>query len=146
MLSSLGNFDRQVAEKLFAVHPEWQAYAHVIDDNGEGALIVSLDSPNPRHAGTLEISTKNLEVTVFFDSAHVHFDSITSGVIELVEQIISDHCCVVSFWRDEERCGVHVCKTEMLPVSNLDFPYANRIEIRSWSGLNDRDFVCAARD
>ncbi|GAB2894642.1 hypothetical protein GCM10027046_24690 [Uliginosibacterium flavum] len=146
MIESLGLFDRQVAEELFAIHPEWQAFARAEDDCGENALIVSLRAPNPRIKEPLVITTEEQEVSVFFDTYHGHFNELNDGALSLAEKITSDQYSIVSFWRDAQFCCSSLCENSALPSSNDDYPYANRIVFRSWSGEHDKELSCIGRD
>lgn len=146
MLDSLGLFDRQVAEELFSTHPEWQEFAQEKDDGGENALIVSLVAPNPAIKNPLEITTEDQEVSVFFDHYHGHYNSLNDGALSLVEKIRSDRYSVVSFWRDSQWCGSCLCENTHIPHSNEEYPYANKIVVRSWSGKHDKEISCVGRD
>ncbi|MBS1209978.1 MAG: hypothetical protein H6R19_2376 [Proteobacteria bacterium] len=146
MIESLGLFDRKVAEELFAVHPEWQAFARAEDDCGENALIVSLRAPNPRIKEPLVITTEEQEVSVFFDMYHMHFNELNDGALSLAEKITSDQYSIVSFWRDAQCCGAGLYANSNIPSSNDEHPYANRIVIRSWSGEHDTELSCIGRD
>ena len=142
MLESLGGFDRQVAEELFAVHPEWQAFARAENDGGENALVVSLIAPNQSIKNPLEITTEDQEVSVFFDHYHGHFNGLNDGALSLVEKITSGRYSVVSFWRDAQWCGSLLCENSSLPNSNEEYPYANKIVVRSWGGEHDKEVSC----
>lgn len=146
MIETLGEFDRQVAKELFALHPEWEAFAHAEDDNGEIALIVSLVPPNPAVRWPLEISTVDQEVTVFFDAYHAHFLSLDDEAIVLIEKIMSDRYSVVSFWRDDQWCGSHLYENSERPCSNEEHPHANKIVFRTWSGAQDQELSCTGCD
>jgi len=146
MLNSLGVFDRQVAEELFAAHPEWQAFARAENDGEENALVVSLVAPNKKVQSPLKITTEDQEVSVFFDHYHGHFNCLNDGALSLVEKITSNRLSVVSFWRDAQWCGSTLCENTSLPKSNEEYPYANKIVVRSWSGEHDKEVSCTGRD
>lgn len=146
MFESLRLFDRQVAEELFAVHPEWQAFARIEYDGRESAFVVSLVAPNLMIENPLEITTENQEVSVFFDHYHGHFNSLNDGALSLVEKITSGRYGIVSFWRDTQWCGSCLCENSDIPDSNEEYPYANRIVVRCWGGEHDKEISCVGRD
>lgn len=144
ILESLGKFDRRVAEALFAVHPEWLDFASAEEDFGENALVVSVPTPNSRIDGPMVVSTESEQVTVFFDHYHCHFPELDDDVLPLIADIASGRVCVVSYWRNDDWCGTALCPSDELPDTNDEYPYANRILIRSWFGDHDKDLTCVA--
>lgn len=146
MFESLGLFDRQVAEELFAAYPEWPAFARTKDDDGANVLIFSLVAPNLTIKNPLVITTENQEVSVFFDHYHGHFNSLNDGALSLVEKITSGRYSVVSFWRDAQWCGSSLYENSDIPNSNEEYPYANKVVARSWSGEHDKEISCIGRD
>lgn len=146
MIETLGDFDSQVASKLFALYSEWEKFARAEDDCGENALIVSVKPPNQNVNTGLTITTIDKMVSVFFDYYHTHFDDLDEGALALIENIKSDEYLSVSYWRDDERCGDGLYHSSRLPVSNDQHPYANKIIFRSWSGSKDKELRCVGRD
>ncbi|MEC5398811.1 hypothetical protein [Uliginosibacterium sp. H1] len=145
-IEMLGAFDRAVASGLFQHYPDWEVHARAEDDGGEKALVVAIPVPNPRIAGDLEINTFDLQVTVHFDRYHGHFDALDDEALALIGKIVSDSCSVVSYWRDGNLCFSHLSSEADWPDSNIDFPYADRLVFRSWSGAWDRELICQPRD
>lgn len=147
MFEQLADFDRRVAEQIGRVFPDWIKQATVeTDEYGESALVVSISAPSKRFAHPLRIETFGGEVTVSFDWYHGHFSEFSTSpqrtALELIHEVISEEKVVVSYWRDNEACGSLLIHPDDIPSTNEEYPYANRVCIRSWSGRFDKDITC----
>jgi hypothetical protein len=149
-LDRLDEFDRKIAEQIGGAFPDWIERATVeTDAYGEQALVVSIRAPSPNAARPLRVETFGAEVTVSFDCYHGHFDEFSVGdgrtALDLVHEITSEEKVVVSFWRDSQACGAQLTSLDDIPTTNDEFPYANHLCVRSWSGRFDRDIYCEPR-
>jgi hypothetical protein len=147
----LDEFDRKIAAQIGRAFPDWLEQATLeTDEYGEQALVVSVPAPSKNAARPLRIDTFGAEVTVSFDCHHGHFPDFSGGsngtACDLVREIISDEKVVVSFWRDNQACGAQLTSHDDIPATNDEFPYANHLCIRSWSGEFDNDIYCEPRD
>lgn len=150
MFEQLADFDRRVAEQIGFAFPGWIKRATVeTDEYGESALVVSIPAPSERFAHPLRIETFGGEVTVSFDWYHGHFSEFSGcterTALDLIQEVISEEKVVVSYWRDNQACGSVMTVPDDIPSSNDEYPYANRVCIRSWSGRFDKDISCEPR-
>jgi hypothetical protein len=150
IFESLNEFDRHVAEQIGEVFPEWISHATAeTDQYGETALVVTIPAPSGRFARPLRIETFGGEVTVSFDCYHGHFSQFSGGLertaLDLIQELLSEENVVVSYWRDNQGCGAFMAPSDDIPNTNDEYPYANRLRIRSWSGRFDRDISCEPR-
>lgn len=150
MIKSLAEFNRRIAEQIGEAFPEWMARAAVETDNyGETALVVTIPAPSERFAHPLRIETFGGEVTVSFDCYHGHFSEFSGGpertALDLIQELLSEEKVVVSYWRDKDGCGSFMTPPNDIPNTNDEYPYANRLCIRSWTGRFDKDISCEPR-
>lgn len=149
MASPMNQFSRTVAREVFRAFPELKRFESVAEDDGEVTLYVEVDAPSGNAKQPLRVYTRNDEITVSFDAYHAHYFEFDSGdgddAHTLLSQILSDEYAVVSYWRDEQWCGSTVLDKQNLPLDNAEYPYANRIEFRSWRGGLDQNVICTPR-
>lgn len=147
MFDELDDFSKRIASQVIEKFPQWQSLAKVKEKDGETAFSVTVTPPSGEYEHPLTLHTFLEEVTVAFDAYHAHFwefdDPDSEDALTFINQLLSDELPVVSYWRDDQWCGSTVLRESELPSTNAEFPYANRIRIRSWSGQQDRDLPCA---
>lgn len=149
MFQTLDAFGRKVAKDVTEAFPEWSDLATVEVSDGERAFVVSVMPPSRNVTYPLRIDTFGGEVTVSFEYYHAHFNEFADGTdhdaFSFAKKIISGQCAVVSYWRDDEWCGSLLQEQGTISTNNEEFPYANRIHIRSWTGVLDNDIKCIPR-
>jgi len=150
MFEELDKFSNKVASQIIEKFPQWEQHAGVDEYKGEKAFLVKIPSPSSESDNSLRIDTYRDEVTVTFDAYHAHFDEFEdpddADALSLVNQIISDEMIVVSYWRDEQWCGSLPVDKNELPSTNEEYPYANLIKIRSWSGRYNNEITCTPKN
>ncbi len=150
MFNTLDEFDLKVALAVTQAFPQWSEHALIEESDGERAFVLSIVPPSQNVAHALRIDTFGGEVTVSFEHYHAHFDDFVNGTeqdaLTLVTQIVSDEYAIVSYWRDDQWCGSTLLVRNSIPINNEEYPYANRIHIRSWNGTLDNDIQCVPRD
>lgn len=149
MFETLDPFDRAIAHAVGEAFPEWIPFATIQEADGERAFVLEIKAPSRKVGYPLRIDTYGGEITVSFEHYHAHFDEFRDGTgndaFTLVTNIISGDHAVVSYWRDDLWCGSIVLEQGRIPVDNEEYPYANRIKVRSWSGALDEDIACVPR-
>lgn len=149
MFEALDEFDRKVAQEVGTVFPDWLALATVEEIEGERAFVVSVEPPSQNVTYPLRVDTCGGEVTVSFEYYHAHFyefcDGTDQDAVSLIRQITSGKYAAVSYWRDDQWCGSALLEASKLPSNNNEYPYANRIHLRSWTGTLDNDIACTPR-
>jgi hypothetical protein len=147
MFDKINVFDRRVAKAVFEAFPDWSSLATVEESNGEYAFVLSVAPPLNNVTYPLRIATFDGEVTVSFEYCHAHFNDFSKGTdydaLTFTKQIISGDYAAVSYWRDHLWFGSQFLDANSLPTSNEEFPHANRIHIRSWTGTLDKDIRCS---
>ncbi|MCG8053813.1 MAG: hypothetical protein JAZ15_21705 [Candidatus Thiodiazotropha endolucinida] len=143
-------FSKEMSQRILEAFPEWRSNA-VSDENcGEKYFKLTIDPPSNNTGAPLEIDTYQEEITVAFDAYHSHFSSFEGDEWEnaytFIKNIISDKYAVVSYWRNEQWCGSWFQKKKSFPNCNEEYPYANKIKIRSWSRELDADIECKPKD
>jgi hypothetical protein len=150
MFEKLDDFSKEVASQVLERFPEWQSLAGTEHDGEECAFVLRVPAPDGDVEHPLSIDTFRQEVTVAFDAYHAHFmefeDAAGDGAYDFVRRLIADEVAVVSYWRDAQWCGSTLLGIHNVPVDNEDYPYANTIRVRSWSGLYNKDIVCKPRN
>ena len=149
MFETLDEFDRKVAQAVGSAFPDWMSLAVVEEANGEHAFALTVQPPSHNIAHPLRIDTWGGEVTVWFEYYHMHFDEFCDGTdhdaISLTKKFVSGAYAVVSYWRDDQWCGSTLLEEGSIPTNNEEYPYANRIRVRSWTGTLDDDITCIPR-
>ncbi|MCG8052446.1 MAG: hypothetical protein JAZ15_14680 [Candidatus Thiodiazotropha endolucinida] len=149
MEKELSQYSREMAAQILEVYPEWQDVADIDTYNGETYFNLEITPPSNNVKAPLRIYTYGDEITVSFDSYHGHFYDLVNidggDAKTLIDQIISDNSTVVSYWWDDEWCGSMLLDSSDVPINNEEYPYANRIRIRTWSGRLDKDITCEPR-
>lgn len=59
--------------------------------------------------------------------------------------LMTEGNAAVSYWRDEKWCGSTFLEEVDFPNDNEQYPYANKIKFRSWSGSLDKDIECVPK-
>ncbi|MBV2124991.1 MAG: hypothetical protein KUF75_07565 [Candidatus Thiodiazotropha sp. (ex Ctena orbiculata)] len=149
MDKELSQYSKEMAAQILAMYPEWKDVADTEEYNGETYFNLVITPPSNNVKAPLRIYTYGDEITVSFDSYHGHFFDLENNdggdAKTLIDQIISDNSAVISYWRDDEWCGSMLLDYSEVPTSNEEYPYANRIKIRTWSGKLDKDITCDPR-
>lgn len=149
MFETLDEFDHKVAKAVAEAFPDWSGLATIEESDEERAFFLSVMPPSHNVTYPLRIDTFGGEVTVSFEYYHAHFDEFADGTdqdaVSFVRKIVSGQCAVVSYWRDDEWCGSLLQDQGSIPTSNEEYPYANCIHIRSWTGAIDNDIKCISR-
>ena len=149
MSNHLSKFSQGVAVELFNAFPEMKEFESVTENDGEVALYVEVIPPTGDAENPLRISTLRGEITVSFDAYHAHFEDFRNAegddAYSMLQRIISDQFAVVSYWRDEQWCGSTLLGKAEFPSDNAEYPYANRVEFKSWRGGLDGSIACAPR-
>lgn len=146
----MDEFSKKVEAQFIQEFPEWKEFCSTEMDEGEEVFSVKVPSPSGDDNHSLSVNTFRGEVTVAFDAYHAHFydfiDSEDEDALSFVKELVSSDCAVVSYWRDEQWCGSTLLPVSELPKSNEEYPYANIIRFRSWSGRCNNETQCASKD
>lgn len=150
MNGNLTEFSKNVSDQFFEHFPQLKGFASAPEENDEGAFSIKIIPLFNVAEHPLSIDTFGEEVTVAFDAYHAHFnefkeESEYGDALSFIKNIISEQFAVVSFWRNEQWCGSSLLESCDFPSNNEDYPYANLIKIRSWSGKLDRTIECVPR-
>ena len=151
MNETLTEFSEEVKAQFIELFPFLLKLEHEIIEDEENTFYIKIKAPSPNSEFPLYIDTYCDEVTVGFDAYHAHFneffgDSEYETAFEFINKIISDEFSIVSYWREEQWCGSSLLRKESFPTTNDDYPFANTIKIRSWSGALDSEIKCVPRD
>lgn len=150
MLEELDRYSKRIATQIFNRFPHWKEFASISEYKGDKALSVKVIPPSGIENNSLRINTFRQEVSVSFNSYHVHFGEFDTEeqpyALTLVNQLIAEAHCVVSYWRDEQWCGSILLPESDFPSTNSEYPYANKIKIQSWAGRLDREVDCIPKD
>lgn len=147
----MSDFPLDDAQALFAVFPEWRAFARSeAEESGVPYLVVHVPAPaeaDEEHG--LTIDTSNEEVTVGFDCYHSHFnawdgdgeDVGTLAALEFIKQVVHERVAIVSWWLDEKWCGSSrtAAGSTAEVASWAGAQGCNRIRVRSWNGTFNAD-------
>ena len=146
----MDKFSKKVRAEFINAFPEWEKFCSIAMDEGEEVLSVKIPSPSRGEKFPLSLDTCQSEVTVAFDAYHAHFNDFINpegyDAISFINELISSDNAVVSYWRDDKWCGSTMLPASNLPTSNEEYPYANLIKIRSWSGSCDNEIQCTSKD
>lgn len=146
--TQLDEFSGDVAQALFAAHPEWVSCARVeLAEDGETLdLVVEVPSPFPQEGSPkLIVYTEDSEVTVSYDSYHSHFNwppddpDITLNPLTFIAAILNEEVAAVSGWNDGKWAGswLHI-KGE--PIATPEkMSVMKTIRVRSWLGTLNQD-------
>jgi hypothetical protein len=150
MNGNLTEFSKKVSNQFFECLPQLKEFATAPEENDEGAFSIKIIPPFSVVEYPLSIDTYGEEVTVAFDAYHAHFnefkeESEYGDALSFIKNIISEQFAVVSFWHNEQWCGSSLLEICNLPSNNENYPYANLIKIRSWSGKLDKTIECVPR-
>lgn len=150
MNGNLTEFSAEVKAQFNELFTSLLNLEHKIIENEENAFCIEIQAPSLKAERPLIIDTYNEEITVAFDAYHAHFEefineSCCNNAFEFISNIIGGQFAVVSYWREEQWCGSMLLKEESLPKNNENYPYADRIKIRSWFGNWDQDLECTSR-
>jgi len=143
---AMDEFSKKVSAQIFSRFPEWECLAETANDEGVDVLSLKVPSLSDDESCHLTIDTFQGEVTVSFDAYHAHFCEFEGEALPFINQLISDDYAVVSYWRGEQWCGSTLLPPDDFPATNKEYPYANRIKIRSWSGKLNDDIKCTPTD
>ncbi|QEY12197.1 hypothetical protein [Cellvibrio sp. KY-YJ-3] len=151
MNGNLTEFSNEVKTQFFESFPALVKLEHKIVENEECAFCIEIKAPSPKAEHPLCIDTSGEEVTVSFDAYHAHFneffgESEYGTAFEFITQIIGGEFAVVSYWRESQWCGSSLLRKENFPINNENYPYANKIQIRSWAGNLDSEIECVPRN
>ncbi|MEN0038018.1 MAG: hypothetical protein AAGC78_13170 [Cellvibrio sp.] len=151
MHENLNEFSRNVSIQFFKSFPELKEFATALEENDEGTFSVKVIPPFNVVEHPLSIDTFGEEVTVAFDAYHAHFNEFKEeceygGALTFIKNIVSEQYAVVSFWRNDQWCGSSLIESCNFPSNNENYPYANLIKIRSWSGKLNKTIECIPRD
>ncbi len=151
-IENLDAFSRDIAERLFAAHPEWKAFARIEVGNDAvtpGYLVVEITPPAEAKVDhSLLITTEDEEVTIGLDYYHSHFEDFASPSgdpasdgMAFLKGLLCDHIAVVSWWNGETCVGSSTIgrDEELAPMPHK--PSYDRIRIRSWQGTRNRDLT-----
>lgn len=150
MNGNLTEFSAEVKAQFNELFTSLLNLEHKIIENEENAFCIEIQAPSLKAERPLSIDTYNEEITVAFDAYHAHFEEFINesgcnNAFEFINNIIDGQFAVVSYWREEQWCGSVLLKEESLPKNNENYPYANKIKIRSWFGNLDQDLECTPR-
>lgn len=150
MIDDLNEFSKKIAAQVFDKFPQWEGLAGIREDDGEKVLLIKVTPPTGNAECPLSIDTIQDEVTVAFDAYHAHFwdfeNSEGDDALSFINLLLSDEYAVVSYWRDDRWCGATLLHESEFPSENTEYPYANAIKIRSWSGSHNNDIQCTPKD
>jgi hypothetical protein len=134
---------RTSAEALFEAFPEWRSLAkREMDEWGSEYVLVEATAPPGANVDEgMWIDTSNDEITVGFNSFHVHLDDWTgeNGALEFVQRIVAERVAFMTCWHDDRFVHGEVMNAgEAIeqPTSTITY---DRIRVRSWNGTWNLD-------
>ncbi len=153
MNNELSQYSKKMSALILGEFPGWKDYAGIDEYNGEVYFNVVVPSPSNNAEGPLRVYTYQDEITVSFDAYHAHFYEFKEESSEIedddafsfITKIINGLHAVVSYWHDDQWNGSTLLPEEEFPINNEEYPYANKIKIRSWYGNLDREIECKSR-
>jgi len=154
MIKELSQYSKEMSAQILEEFPNWREQAGTNEHNGEKYFDLRVVPPSSNIESPLRIYTYQDELTISFDAYHAHFFEFKENDDEIkdddafsfIKRIISDSYAVVSYWRDDQWCGSTLLPEEEFPINNAEYPYANKIKIRSWSGRLDENIKCEAKN
>lgn len=142
----MDKFSKNVELEFCHTFPEWKKFCSTAEDGGEIVFSAKIPSPSGKEDQILSVDTFRGEVTVAFDAYHAHFydfiDPETEDAASFIKKLIFPESAVVSYWRDDQWCGSILLASPEFPESNSEYPYANIIRFRSWSGDLNNEIHC----
>jgi hypothetical protein len=151
MNKPLSHFSKLVAVRLFESFPQWAYLQNSMAVNAAGEFSLRVPPPSTSSADLpLVIDTHGDRINIAFDAYHTRFKVFSDpceydGAKAAIQNLISDHYAVVSFWNNDEWCGSALYDENHLPTDNIQYPHANKIKIRSWSGALDDEIICSPK-
>ncbi|WP_160151717.1 hypothetical protein [Microbulbifer sp. ALW1] len=146
----MDEFSKKVKTQFIQEFPKWEEFCSTAMDEDEVVFSAKIPNPSGDEDHPLSVDTFRGEVTVAFDAYHAHFydfiDPEDEDAASFIKKLISGDRAVVSYWRDDQWCGSNLLPFNELPTSNEDYPYANIIRFRSWSGKYNNEISCTPRD
>jgi len=144
-------FSKKIESKFNSSFPQWAEYFGPAEYEGVTVFEARVPSPSNGQDSLLILDTFEQEVTVSFDSYHIHCDDFGNNnayedAQEFILRIISNEYAVVSYWREFKWCGSEIVAISNLPRDNSEYPYANIVKVRTWSGAQDKEITCVPRD
>lgn len=133
--------------------PEWANFLQILPSEEGFFFVINVDAPNKKNKLSLTITTEfNEELTVIFASHHWHFESVENknvhdGIVHLIHQILNEKLVIVSYLCNNDeiiRDGIFASiaiPSDSLPKENREYFYASSMQIRSWVGTFDSDFL-----
>ena len=147
--SRLDEFSQRFAAALFGAFPKWRQYA-ALDNSGGNACAMHVAVPPRADApgeASLWISTEDEEITVGFDSYHVHFNRYGDDeeaksfeeAIAFARDVVHERVVVFSWWFGDQWRGSTTATPDSVPSTPEWAKSANQLRIRSWRGSYDSD-------
>lgn len=143
---NMDEFSKEIEIKFNSRFPGWKKFGRPTTYEGVTIFEAKVPCPSGDSDDLLILDTFNEEVTVSFDAYHAHFDDFGNNdayddALEFILQITSEEWAIVSYWLNEQWNGSSLLKVTDLPNDNSDYPAANKIKIKSWSGAFDKEIL-----
>ena len=146
MSGSQTEYTKRMATAILNEYPQWASLHKYEIENEEEYFCLEVTAPSPNIEVPLRITTNQEEITVSFYAYHAHYQEFGAEAKQLINTLLSEKHSIVSFWHEDQLCGSCIVEIMNVPETNIEYPYANRIEVRTWSGLNDQTIVCRSRE
>lgn len=154
MTKELSEYSKEISAQILVEYPEWEEYSGTDEYNGEVYFLIEVMPPSNNVENPMRVYTYQDELTVSFDAYHAHFYEFVEedpamkddDASTFIKKIVNDSHAVVSYWHDEQWCGSTLLRKEEFPTDNEEYPYANIIKFRSWSGKLDKEIECESKE